>query len=145
MKLLDEMHARGDGRDVVWLLQQIPYARFLGLQVELVGEEVMTVLPFAEHLVGNTNLPAVHGGAVGAVLEITAQLQLIHDTDSERLPKTIDVSIDYLRSVGPKTTYGRAIVTRRGRRVANVRVELWQDSRDKPVAAAHGHFLLAPL
>ena len=145
MKLLDEMRERGQGRDVAWLVEQIPYARFLGLEVELVGEEVMTVLPFAEHNVGNTNLPAVHGGAVGAVLEITAVLQLIHDTASERLPKTIDVSIDYLRSAGPRTTYGRAIVTRRGRRVANVRAELWQESRDKPVAVAHGHFLLAPL
>jgi acyl-coenzyme A thioesterase PaaI-like protein len=43
------------------------------------------------------------------------------------------------------TTYGRAIVTRQGRRVANVRTELWQEQRNKPVAAGHGHFLLSPL
>ena len=144
MTLLEDMRARGDGRDLPWLLERIPYAKFLGLQVDLQGAEVVTVLPFADHLVGNTNLPAVHGGVVGAVLEMTAVLQLIHDLSSERLPKTIDVSIDYLRSAGPNTTYGRAVVTRQGRRVANVRSELWQDHRDKPVAVSHGHYLLSP-
>ena len=127
------------------LVEAIPYAKFLGLSVEQQGDEVITVLPFQDHLVGNVNLPAVHGGAVGAMLEITAVLQLIHDTQCQRLPKTVDVSFDYLRSVTAKTTFGRAIVTRQGRRVANVRTELWQDQRDRPVAAGHGHFLLAPL
>ena len=117
----------------------------MGLQVDQQGDEVITVLPFAEHLVGNSRLPAMHGGAVGAMLEMTATLQLLYDTACERLPKTIDVSFDYLRSVRALTTYGRAIVTRQGRRVASVRCELWQEHRGRPVAASHGHFLLSPL
>jgi acyl-coenzyme A thioesterase PaaI-like protein len=60
------------------------------------------------------------------------------------LPKTIDISIDYLRTGGPVETYGRAIVTRHGRRVANVRTEIWQESRGAPVAASHGHYLQTP-
>ncbi len=145
MKLLQELREQGRGRDLTTLLQRIPYAKFLGIQVEQQGDEVITILPFAPHLVGNTQLPAIHGGAVGAMLEMTAVLQLIYDTECERLPKTIDVSFDYLRSARGQTTYGRAIVTRRGRRVANVRTELWQDNRSKPVAASHGHFLLTPM
>jgi acyl-coenzyme A thioesterase PaaI-like protein len=42
-------------------------------------------------------------------------------------------------------TDGRAIVTRQGRRVANVRAEIWQEEKSRPIAAAHGHFLLAPV
>lgn len=145
MKILEELRGRGQGQDLTGLLQHIPYASFLGLQVEQQGDEVITVLPFKEDLVGNTNLPAIHGGAVGAVLEMTAILQLLYDTACERLPKTIDVSFDYLRSARGMTTYGRAIVTRQGRRVASVRCELWQESRDKPVAVSHGHFMLAPM
>ena len=145
MKLMQELAAEGRGQDVQAVLEHIPYARFLGLQVEQHGNEIMTVLPFQNDLVGNINLPAIHGGVVGAMLEITSTLQLIFDTACERLPKTVDVSFDYLRSARGTTTYGRAIVTRQGRRVANVRAELWQESRDKPVAASHGHFLLAPL
>lgn len=145
MKILQDLRDQGRGQDLTSLLKLIPYAQFLGLQVEQQGNEVITVLPFQDHLVGNTNLPAIHGGAIGAMLEMTAVLQLIYDTACERLPKTVDVSFNYLRSARDLTTYGRAIVTRRGRRVANVRTELWQEERDKPVAAAHGHFLLSPL
>lgn len=145
MKILQELRDQGRGQDLGALLQHIPYAQFLGLQVEQQGNEIITVLPFDEHLIGNTNLPAIHGGAVGAMLEMTAVLQLIYDTACERLPKTVDMSFDYLRSARGLTTYGRAIVTRQGRRVANVRTELWQEERHKPVAAGHGHFLLSPL
>ena len=145
MKILQELRDEGRGQDMAALLELIPYAKFLGLEVDQQGQEVVTVLPFADHLVGNVNLPAIHGGAVGAMLEMTSVLQLIHDTACERLPKTVDVSFDYLRSARAMTTYGRAMVTRQGRRVANVRAELWQESRDKPVAACHGHYLLSPL
>lgn len=145
MKLMQELAAQGRGQDVQAVLEHIPYARFLGLQVEQHGTEIIMVLPFQNDLVGNINLPAIHGGVVGAMLEITSTMQLIFDTACERLPKTVDVSFDYLRSARGTTTYGRAIVTRQGRRVANVRAELWQEARDKPVAASHGHFLLAPL
>ncbi|HIG41826.1 MAG TPA: PaaI family thioesterase [Gammaproteobacteria bacterium] len=95
-------------------------------------------------LIGNPNLPAIHGGAIGAFLEITAVIQLLSDASVERLPKTVDISIDFLRSGRPVDTYGRAIVTRQGRRVANVRAEIWQEEKAKPIAAAHGQFLLTP-
>lgn len=143
MKTLQQLREQGRGRDLNALLQVIPYAQFLGLQVQQQGQEVITVLPFDEQLVGNVNLPAIHGGAIGAMLEMTAVLQLLYDTSCEQLPKTVDMSFDYLRSARAQQTYGRAIVTRQGRRVANVRAELWQQTRDKPVAAGHGHFLLS--
>ena len=97
MRLLQELRDAGQGRDIEALLARIPYARFMGLGVELQGDEIITVLPFAPHLVGNPNLPAIHGGVVGAILEMTSVLQLLYDTSCERLPKTIDVSFDYLR------------------------------------------------
>jgi uncharacterized protein (TIGR00369 family) len=143
--MLAELRAQGRGRDMQAVAEQIPYARFLGIQVDRKGNEITVILPFSEHLVGNVVLPALHGGAIGALLEITAILQLLHDNACERLPKTIDLSVDYLRSGRPQPTYGRAIVTRHGRRVANVRSEIWQDARSEPIAVSHGHYLLTPL
>jgi len=143
--MLAELRAQGRGRDMQAVAEQIPYARFLGIQVDRKGNEITVILPFGEHLVGNVVLPALHGGAIGALLEITAILQLLHDNACERLPKTIDLSVDYLRSGRPQPTYGRAIVTRHGRRVANVRSEIWQDARSEPIAVSHGHYLLTPL
>ena len=58
------------------------------------------------------------------------------------LPKTIDFSVDYLRSGLPRDAYARARVTRSGRRYASVHVECWQDNRAKPIAMATGHFLM---
>lgn len=144
MKLLRDLRAEGKGRDMGALLERIPYARFLGVTVDRKGNELTMVMPFSKHLVGNVALPALHGGAIGAFLEFTALIQLLYDADSDSLPKTVDFSIDYLRSGRPVETYGRAIITKHGRRVANVRVEAWQEERDRPIATGHGHFLLTP-
>jgi uncharacterized protein (TIGR00369 family) len=144
MRILAELREQGRAQDMQALVEHLPYARFLGIGVDRKGNEITTILPFSDHLVGNTQLRALHGGVIGAFLEITSIVQLLFDTSCERLPKTIDISIDYLRSGRPAETYGRAIVTRHGRRVANVRTEIWQESRSAPVAASHGHYLLTP-
>jgi len=123
-------------------LQRVPYVRFLGMRVELAGDELTAVLPFADHLVGNPTIPALHGGVIGAFMEMTALAQLSLSQPSGRAPKTIDINIEYLRSAGPRDTFARVVVRKLGRRVANVQVEAWQESRAKPVAGLTGHFLL---
>jgi uncharacterized protein (TIGR00369 family) len=145
MKILTELREQGKAQDMAAVVAAIPYASFLGVQVQQQGNEVITVLPFKDALVGNPILPAIHGGVIGAFLEITAVLQLLYETACERIPKTVDVNFDYLRSGRAVTTYGRAIVNRQGRRVANVRSEIWQESRDRPIALSQGHYLLAPV
>ena len=142
MKLLQELREAGRGQDMQAVVERIPYARFLGIQVDQKGHEITTIMPFKPELVGNVNLPALHGGVIGAFLEMTAVIQLLFDTSCERLPKTIDVSIDYLRSGLPRDAYARARVVRQGRRYASVHVEAWQDQRDKLYAQGTGHFLM---
>jgi uncharacterized protein (TIGR00369 family) len=144
VRILAELRAQGRAQDMQALVDHVPYARFLGIRVDRKGNELTTVLPFADNLVGNVRIGALHGGVIGAFLEITSIVQLLFDTACERLPKTIDISVDYLRSGRSIETYGRAIVTRHGRRVANVRTEIWQEARAAPVAVSHGHFLLTP-
>ena len=133
--------------DIDALMQAIPYARYLGITVDQRGNEITTVLHFSQHLIGNPVLPALHGGVIGAFLETTAIAQLAFefaagDASAAALPKPIGLTIDYLRSGRPMDTYGRAEITKQGRRVATVRAEAWQDDRSRPIAAAHGHFLL---
>jgi uncharacterized protein (TIGR00369 family) len=122
----------------------IPYARFLGIRLEEDDHGTLCVLPFRHEIVGNSRLPAIHGGVVGSFIEMTALLTLVNDfpAEDDRIAKPIGVTIDYLRSAGPKDTYGRAEVVKHGRRVANVRVLAWQDDPSKPVAAGIGNFLL---
>jgi uncharacterized protein (TIGR00369 family) len=123
-------------------LQRVPYIRFLGMRAELAGDEMTAILPFAPHLVGNTMIPALHGGVIGAFLEATALAQLSVVQGSAKVHKTIDVTIEYLRPGRAMTTYARADLRKVGRRIANVHVEAWQEARDQPVAALRGHFLL---
>ena len=123
-------------------LQRAPYIRFLGMRAELAGDEMTAILPFSPHLVGNTTIPALHGGVIGGFLEMTALAQL-WVTQGSKLAKTIDVTIEYLRPGRAMTTYARADLRKVGRRVANVHVEAWQEARDHPVAFLHGHFLLS--
>ena len=124
------------------VLARIPYARFLGVQAELHGDEMTAVLPYSDHLIGDPRLPALHGGVLGAFMELTAiaQLSVLHP--HSRQPRTIDVSVEYLRSGRPVATYARATVKKIGRRVANVHVEAWQDQRGAPIAFLRAHFLL---
>lgn len=124
-------------------LARIPYASFLGVRAELKGDELTLELPYAEHLIGNPLLPALHGGVVGALMELTALTQLAIASKSTQFPKTIDIGIDYLRSGRPIDTYARARVVKIGRRIANVQAEAWQNERGQPIAAMHGHFLMA--
>ena len=124
------------------LLAGIPYAQYLGVRAELAGDEMTAILPFAPHLIGNPMLPAIHGGVLGAFMEMTALAQLSIIQGLSRQPKPIDISVEYLRSARGLTTYARADIRKIGRRIANVHVEAWQDTRATPIALLRGHFLL---
>ena len=123
-------------------LDRTPYVRFLGFKAELEGDALIGVLPFSQHLVGNVLIPALHGGVIGAFLEMTALAQLFIVQPPGRLPKTIDMTIEYLRPGRARTTYARADVRKIGRRIAKVHVEAWQDDPAQPFAALRGHFRL---
>ncbi|MDB4958567.1 MAG: thioesterase [Myxococcales bacterium] len=124
------------------LIEAVPYAQFLGLTAELAGGELLTTMKYSEQLIGNPALPALHGGTLGALLESAAIFELLWRAETIVLPKTITITVDYLRSGGPVDTHARGVVTRHGRRVTNVRVEAWQADRNAPVATAHAIFLV---
>ncbi len=142
------------------LVTGVPYIRFLGIQFDRRGDELTATLPFHEKLIGNPVLPAIHGGVTAAFLEVTAIIELswsllweemeggrldpttLDPHDLPRLPKTIDFTVDYLRSGLPRDAYARARVNRSGRRYASVHVEAWQDNRARLFAQATGHFLM---
>jgi uncharacterized protein (TIGR00369 family) len=124
------------------LVEAIPYARWLGLSAAVQGGELITTLRYSEPLIGNPMLPALHGGTLGALLESAAIFELIYRAETALLPKTITLTVDYLRSAAAKDTYACGSVTRHGRRVANVRVEAWQEDRRAPVVTAHAVFLV---
>ena len=120
----------------------IPYARFLGLHAEARDGELLMRLAFSAGLVGNASIPALHGGTLGALLESAAIFQLLAEMETVVLPKTITVTIDYMRSGRAVDTWASATIAKHGRRVASVHAIAWQDDRAKPIASATAHFLV---
>jgi uncharacterized protein (TIGR00369 family) len=139
LKTIAALKATGN---IAGLNALIPYAQLVGLEAFTDERGLVSVLRFHETNIGNYVARAIHGGVVGALLEHAAALQILFATDTKVLPKIVNLSVDYLRPCLAADTFARGRVIRQGRRVANVRIEAWQDSPDRPVAAAHAHFLL---
>ena len=124
-------------------LRRMPYAAFLGVEGRWEEDGLTAVLPFRDDLIGNTRLPALHGGAQGAFLEIAALAALVLELEATaRQPLTVGVTVEYLRPGRSKPTFARPSIKRLGRRLANVHVEAWQDDQAAPIALLQGRFLL---
>ncbi len=121
----------------------IPYFDYLGLDLEEKDDELICRLPANKRFVGNPVLPALHGGIVGAFLESTALVHMLATQEVTQLPKIINITVEYLRSAKLEDSYAAAVITKPGRRVANMRVRAWQGDRSKPIATASANFLVS--
>jgi uncharacterized protein (TIGR00369 family) len=130
--------------DLARLAEAIPYARWMNIAPENSTGELLTRMRYKEALIGNTHLPAIHGGTLGALLEMAAIFHLLWESDGDgsTVPKIVNITVDYLRSAGPRDVIAAAKVTKQGRRMVNVFAEAWQDDRSRPVASASAHFLV---
>ena len=123
-------------------LKQIPYAAMLGVEPLFMGNDFTLVMPYKESNIGNPVLPTLHGGVIGGFMEIAAVAQILLTHPEEGIPKTVGINIDYLRRGKPLDCFAKAKITRHGRRIVNVNVEVWQERPSLPIAALHGHFLV---
>lgn len=128
--------------DLNRLLAGSPFARYLGINAAIDDAGVLATLAARDSLVGNVSLPALHGGAIAAFLEITCLLQLAYETGSAVPARTIDFSVEYLRPGRPEVTFARAKIRRLGRRVATVHAEAWQRDVNAPVCLVQCHLRL---
>ncbi len=146
MKLFGEvLRAAKETGDLGELVETIPYFRFLGISADTSSGELLGKLAFSEPLIGNASRQALHGGTIGALLESTAVLQTLWDSDTIVLPKIVTITIDFLRSGRPVDTFAKGFITKKGRRVVNVGVEAWQEDRKRPIARANAIFLIEPI
>lgn len=128
--------------DVQALLARVPYCVWLGIGARVEDGAVILDLPFDDKLIGNPILPALHGGVAGSLLETAALVQILFETGASAMPRTVDITIDYLRSARAAPSHARAHLVRQGRRVVSARAQMWQEDAAKPVADFRGHFLL---
>lgn len=133
---LAQARESGDWRP---LLGAIPYLGFLGVEFAPAEGRRVAVMRFSEHLVGNPTVPALHGGTLGGLLESMAHLEWLATSGGAVLPKTITLTVDFLRSGKPQDVYADAQVVKPGRRVSTLHCRAWQDAPASPIAFATVH------
>jgi acyl-coenzyme A thioesterase PaaI-like protein len=138
-----------------------PYWQFMGFQFHHAGDDITAVMPFVDRLIGDPTGPALHGGATASLLEVAGFVTLgfaylCHQAENgvidakalmagalpDLLPKTINITVDYLRPGQLCDTFARAQIIRSGRRYANVQITAWQDAKTRPIAQAMAHFAM---
>jgi len=129
-----------ENKDFAKAADLIPYAKFLGITFSEENDQLIFKLPFIEKNIGNTFLPAIHGGVIGGFLENAAVMHLMWTMESASMPKIIDINIDYMLSGRPETTFAACEIVKQGKRIANVQIKAWQSDPEKPIAIARSHF-----
>ena len=78
----DILRAAKENGDVSTIVEAIPYLRFLGFTADTSSGELIGKMAYADALIGNASLPALHGGTIGALMESTAVLQAFWESET---------------------------------------------------------------
>jgi len=120
-----------------------PYARLLGIVAAPADGGATLAMPFGDATLGRPGF--LHGGAIAGLLEMAGvaalDAEIAAGGRTVRI-KPINMTVDFMRGGREATSYALGTVERLGKRVANVDVVAWQDSRAKPIARAHLNFLI---
>ncbi len=121
-----------------------PYAKALGMAVNRYEDSVPIIsMPFSDVVIGRPGF--LHGGAMSGLLEIAAMASLYAALDKRGQKysvKQINITVDFMRGGDNHMSYAIGKVNRLGRRLANVEAMIWQDNRERIIAAAQMHYLV---
>lgn len=114
-------------------LFDLPFHRANDIEmVEVTEETARTRWPFDESLVGNPEVPALHGGVVSAMADLTGAVPFVASLG--RYTPTIDLRVDYLSHAGPTDLEAEATVERRGETVGVASVMVSSDGTECAMA-----------
>lgn len=104
----------------------LPFNKWLGIKVVELGEGAVKLrIPFRPELVGDPRRPALHGGVLSTLVDVTGGFAVWTCCRLEDRIATIDLSIDYLRPAAAEDLCSEATVRLMGNRVGNASVTLW--------------------
>ena len=94
-------------------LLDLPYHRANDIEVVAVTETTAhTRWPYDRTMVGNPEVPAIHGGVISALADLTGAAPFVGSLG--RYTPTVDLRVDYLDHAGEADLEGHAEVIRRG-------------------------------
>ncbi len=108
-----------------------PMGRWLQIQPGI--DDSKYTARFGEHHIGNPVIRALHGGFVGSLIEVAAELELAQHVEDKNV-ELVSSSIEYLRVTRDRDLHAKVEIVRIARRLAFVDVWCWQDEAEIPVA-----------
>ena len=122
----------------------IPHAALLGIQVERIdGEELTLKLPYQTALVGDSDAGTIHGGVLTVLLDQTLGMATVCcDATEPSVTPTLDLRIDHL-SVAPPgmDVFASARVYKATRKILFVEGCAYCESKENPIARATGSWV----
>jgi len=118
----------------------VPFVGYLGMRfVSLEAGTVRMVVPFRPELIGNPELPALHGGVVASLLDTCGGAAVWSQIGPYDRVSTVDLRVDYLRPARAEDLVGTGRVIRLGNRVGFVELRAFHPgAEEEPVAAGTG-------
>lgn len=121
------------------LLQIAPFHHWLGLKLLDRSEDQLTIgMPWRDEIVSNTKLPAVHGGIISSLIDLTGLYSILAVGGIARA--TADLHIDFHRPATPGLlrAVGRPVKLGRQISVAEVKVI---DEGERLLASGRGAYV----
>lgn len=114
----------------------VPFNRVLGLRVAQLEENFARMeLPFREELIGDPFRPALHGGAISALLDTCGGAAVWASVDPQDRVSTIDLRVDYLRPGLLELVIAEARVLRIGNYVGVAQLNAFHPSNPEQLIA----------
>lgn len=122
------------------LFESTPFFCFLGMTFNSVEVgQVEIEIPFRQELIGNPELPALHGGVISALLDTCGGAAVWSQLGKGDRVSTVDLRVDYLRPGRTDTLIGVGHVMRLGNRVGVAELRAYHPGcDDEPVAVGTG-------
>ena len=105
-------------------LDQVPFAKLLGMEAELVepGHAVLT-MKIRDDLKRNGGI--AHGGAIAALIDSAMAFAIVPLLSENERTSTVDLTIHFMRPLSEGSARASARVVRAGKRVITVSAELF--------------------
>lgn len=104
-------------------LFEIPFHRAHDITIiEATRDSAETMIPFDESLLGNPEIPAIHGGVISALADLTGAVPMVAAVDT--YTPTVDLRVDYLTHAGKAPLRGESSVRRRGGSIGVADIEI---------------------
>lgn len=113
--------------------------KLLGIELVDNGKEVMLRLPVKDELLQFYG--KVHGGVMATLIDAAGGVALNQNLPPEKGAATVEMKVNYLRSVEKGTLYAKGEVVHLGRTLAVVNANVWNEQGQK-VAYGVGTYYL---